>query len=96
MSALDIDPRIFEAHLNLGAIHQSRGELSEAIEEFKIALTIRPDYTDGHLRLARLYLGLDDHESALEQLRVATTVAPGHREIEAMIEEINARSSHGE
>lgn len=96
LSALDIDPRIFEAHLNLGAIHQSRGELSEAIEEFKMALTIRPDYTDGHLRLARLYLGLDDHESALEQLRVATTVAPGHREIEAMIEEINARSSHGE
>ena len=46
-SALNSDPDLPDAHLNLGVILFSRNDAAGALEEFKKAIAAKPDYDAG-------------------------------------------------
>lgn len=72
--ALELNPRLANAHTALGAIHGAAGRLDEAIDEFRRALQIDPNYPDtrGYLALAladsgRINEGIAMYREAIAQ-----------------------------
>jgi tetratricopeptide (TPR) repeat protein len=62
--ALQIDPRIGRAHLDLGILFADSGRNSEAIRELKEAARLIPDDANPHWRLARIYQSMGDKAQA--------------------------------
>ena len=54
-TAVRLNPRGKEAHLGMGAVHQTKKEYDLAIEEYKKALEIDPAYKNALLRLGQTY-----------------------------------------
>ena len=52
---LEINPNLYDVHLNLGIANKSLGKFSEAETNFKEAIRIKPDDPDSHFNLASLY-----------------------------------------
>ena len=53
--AVQIDPRLELAHLDLGILDADAGRQEEALQELKTAAELAPNDTDVHWRLGRLY-----------------------------------------
>jgi tetratricopeptide (TPR) repeat protein len=54
-SAVALDPRFAEAHLELGALYAEQANYTDAISEYRRAVVIRPDLAAAHYRLAQAY-----------------------------------------
>ena len=52
---LEINPNLYDVHLNLGIANKSLGKFSEAEANFKEAIRIKPNDPDSHFNLASLY-----------------------------------------
>ena len=52
---LEINPHLYDVHLNLGIAHKSLGKFSEAEKNFKEAIRIKPTNPNSHFNLASLY-----------------------------------------
>tara|TARA_B110000014_G_scaffold130205_1_gene89803 strand:+ start:100 stop:939 length:840 start_codon:yes stop_codon:yes gene_type:complete len=52
---LEINPNLYDVHLNLGIANKSLGKFSEAETNFKEAIRIKPDDPDSHFNLASLF-----------------------------------------
>ena len=52
---LEINPNLYDVHLNLGIANKSLGKFSEAETNFKEAIRIKPNDPDSHFNLASLY-----------------------------------------
>jgi tetratricopeptide (TPR) repeat protein/mono/diheme cytochrome c family protein len=70
------DPSDFESHYNLGAVLQSGGKVSEAIEQYQSALSIRPQDATANNALGAAFIAEGQPEHAVRYLRTAEQVRP--------------------
>jgi tetratricopeptide (TPR) repeat protein len=71
--ALRLEPRLAEAHFDLGLVRQSQQQPSEAISEFRLALQYDPALLQAHCALG---LSLGDPTEAEAEFRKALAVNP--------------------
>jgi tetratricopeptide (TPR) repeat protein len=71
--ALRLDPRLAEAHFDLGLVRQSQQQLVTAISEFRLALQYDPALLQAHCALGS---SLDDPAEAEAEFRKALAVNP--------------------
>ncbi|MGH9613841.1 MAG: tetratricopeptide repeat protein [Bryobacteraceae bacterium] len=69
-SALALDPKLYEAHQQLGMLYEEEGKLDEATAEYEAALTLRPDLATTQYRLAQVYLRTGQRAKADEHLKI--------------------------
>lgn len=63
-NALQIDPKIAEAHFLLGEIAEQKQDWRNAFGQYKAATDLKPDYHDAQVKLGRIYLlGGDDAQA---------------------------------
>jgi Tfp pilus assembly protein PilF len=53
--AVSLDPKLAEAHVQLGALYMARGEAARAIASYQMAVTSKPMLPEAHYRLALAY-----------------------------------------
>lgn len=62
--AIQLNPRIELAHLDLGIVYAGKGQKEEAIQELKKAVALAPADVNPHYRLARLYQSMGRNSEA--------------------------------
>ena len=78
--AIALDPKLAEAHLQLGNLYSDQSKYAEAIPEYERALQLNPDLADAHYRLGQAYVHTGDKEraqAAVSGLSAAPRGAPG-------------------
>lgn len=78
--ALDIDPKLYEAHVNTGTIYMVNKEIESARRAYESALVIKKDIPEALNNLGNLCLVQGKSEEALTWYRKATSAQPGFRE----------------
>ena len=68
--SISLDPRLADAHLQLGVLLQDQHRDQEAIPEFKAAIRFKPDDPDAHYRLAQAYVRTGDKERSQEEFQL--------------------------
>jgi Flp pilus assembly protein TadD len=76
--AIHTEPDDFSAslHSNLGAVYGNQGQLSDAIQQFKIAVELAPNDPQYHTYLATAYEGVGRINDARTELEAALALAP--------------------
>jgi tetratricopeptide (TPR) repeat protein len=77
-NSLDLDPKLAEAHLQLGNLYSDQSKYAEAIPEYVRALELNPDLADAHYRLGQAYVRTGQKNSAQEQLQVYQKIREQH------------------
>ncbi len=77
-NSLDLDPKLAEAHLQLGNLYSDQSKYAEAIPEYVRALELNRDLADAHYRLGQAYVRTGQKESAQEQLQVYQRIREQH------------------
>lgn len=75
--AIELDPRLIDAHLNLGNLHRARGELDAAIAAYRRVLEIAPNHAAAFNNLGNVYTQQNKKPEALECYRAAVRENPG-------------------
>ncbi len=79
LKAIDQDPKLGAANLQLGIIYSQRKDFPHAISAYQkaIAASTRPDETlaEAHYRLAQVYVQVNDKAKAQEQLELHSAIA---------------------
>ena len=78
--AVQIDPSIAKAHVDLGILYADRGRQNEAVKELKAAIKLSPNDQDPHWRLARLYQALGKQEDAKAEFEKTKTLHKAEQE----------------
>ncbi|MGO8817093.1 MAG: tetratricopeptide repeat protein [Terriglobia bacterium] len=68
--SISLDPRLADAHLQLGILLQDENRDQEAITEFKSAAEFKPSDPDPHYRLAQAYIRTGDKERGQQELQL--------------------------
>lgn len=55
-----------EAYSNLGNVYKERGQLSEALDNYRHAVRLKPDFIDGYINLAAALVAAGDMEQAVQ------------------------------
>jgi len=71
-----LDPKHPEVHNLLGSAYSALGRNTEAIEQFRLALTLRPDYENARLNLGRAMLKAGKVDEAIEDCSKVIAVFP--------------------
>jgi len=74
--AVRLDPKHPEVHNLLGSAYSALGRNTEAIEQFRLALTLRPDYENARLNLGRAMLKAGKVDEAIEDCSKVIAVFP--------------------
>jgi len=85
--AIYLAPYEDEPHLLLGQLYQRAGRLTEAIDEFKVALWCR-ETVAGRLALAAALFESGDRAGARQEVSRALVLAPGSAEAQALMRRI--------
>ena len=73
--AIAADPKLYEAHFQLGVLYQDEMRYADAITQFNQTLELRPDYNRAHYHLVLLYgrthqkALADQHLAVLKQIK---------------------------
>ncbi len=90
--ALEYDPYLVPALINLANIHYSRGELVEAQALYERAIGLEPDFFEAHFNLGNIYHDLARYPEALscyrEALRLNGAYADAHFYLAVTLEKI--------
>jgi Flp pilus assembly protein TadD len=78
--AVQIDPNIAKAHVDLGILYADRGRQEDAVKEFKTAIKLAPNYQDPHWRLARLYQAMGKPDEARAEFEKTKTLHAAEQE----------------
>ncbi len=78
--ALRVTQRNFIAHNNLGSLLLERGELAEAIENFRQALLAEPLHPDVHYNLGNALARIGQYREAAEHYRETLRIHPDYPE----------------
>ncbi|MDD3532175.1 MAG: tetratricopeptide repeat protein [Candidatus Shapirobacteria bacterium] len=76
LAAAKTSPNSPQNHNNLGDLWARRGDLDQAIEEFKMAIVLNPGYGDAYHNLANVYQQRGDWQKALENYQQAIEINP--------------------
>lgn len=61
---------------NLGNVFKERGQLQEALENYKHAVRLKPDFIDGYINLAAALVAARDMEQAVQAYVTALQYNP--------------------
>ena len=76
---LDIDPLFYEAHFNLGIIHEREEKVKKAIKSFREAVKISPDLAKGYFHLGVLHLVLKHKKDAIFNFNKVIEISPNSK-----------------
>jgi len=76
--AIELDPGLAEAHLQLGNLYSDQHKYSDAIQRYEKALQENSDLADAHYRLGQAYVHTGQKERAQEQLEVYQKLRTQH------------------
>ena len=65
-----------EAYSNLGNVYKERGQLQEALENYRHAVRLKPDFIDGYINLAAALVAAGDMEQAVQAYVTALQYNP--------------------
>ncbi len=65
-----------EPHYNIGLIHLKQGDLAQAAEAFKRAITVNPEWSDPYTGLGEVHLKQGDFEEAARTYKEAIRLSP--------------------
>jgi tetratricopeptide (TPR) repeat protein len=68
--AVTLDPKLAEAHLQLGTLYSDQSQYAEAIPEYAKALENNPDLADARYRLGQAYVHTGEKAKAQEQFQI--------------------------
>jgi len=74
--AIKQNPMLAEAYSNLGNVYKERGELQEALENYRHAVRLKPDFIDGYINLAAALVAAGDMEQAVQAYVTALQYNP--------------------
>jgi tetratricopeptide (TPR) repeat protein len=69
--ALELNPALLDAHINLGLVLKEQGQLDQALAETLKAIELKPDHADAHINLG----GILQEQGKLDQALAATLKA---------------------
>ena len=64
--AIKQNPGLAEAYSNLGNVFKERGQLQEALDNYRHAVRLKPDFIDGYINLAAALVAAGDMEGAVQ------------------------------
>jgi tetratricopeptide (TPR) repeat protein len=76
--SLALDPKLAEAHLQLGNLYSDQTKYAEAIPEYAHALELNADLADAHYRLGQAYVRTGEKDRAQEQFQVYQRLREQH------------------
>ncbi|XP_041674326.1 UDP-N-acetylglucosamine--peptide N-acetylglucosaminyltransferase 110 kDa subunit isoform X4 [Drosophila eugracilis] len=74
--AIKQNPLLAEAYSNLGNVYKERGQLQEALDNYRRAVRLKPDFIDGYINLAAALVAARDMESAVQAYITALQYNP--------------------
>jgi len=77
-SAIELDPKLAESHLQLGNLYSDQSKYAEAIPEYVRALELEPDLGDAHYRLGQAYVRTGQKGPAQEQIEIYQKLREKH------------------
>ncbi len=87
--AIRLDPGLAKAHNNLGIAHLAKGQLDEAVREYREAIRLVPGDADAHNNLGNAYKARGQANEAVreyrEAIRLAHGLAEAHRNLGAIL-----------
>lgn len=78
--ATDVLPSSFDAHYNLGIMHQKYRNSAEALEAFRTAVDRNPRSLDAHYRLAATAAETGNFEAAIKHLEIVVAKDPQYQQ----------------
>jgi tetratricopeptide (TPR) repeat protein len=76
--AVALDPKLADAHLQLGNLDSDQKKYAEAIPEYKRALELNAELADAHYRLGQAYVRTGEKERAQEEFDVYQKLRAQH------------------
>src|SRR5207245_7381077 len=76
--SLALDPKLAEAHLQLGNLHSDQSKYVEDIPESLRALELNSCLADAHYRLGQAYVRIGEKDRAQEQFQVYQKIREQH------------------
>lgn len=70
---------LFLSSSNLGNVYKERGQLQEALENYRHAVRLKPDFIDGYINLAAALVAAGDMEQAVQAYVTALQYNPVSR-----------------
>jgi protein O-GlcNAc transferase len=64
--AISLEFLLFVAYSNLGNVFKERGQLAEALDNYRHAVRLKPDFIDGYINLAAALVAAGDMEGAVQ------------------------------
>jgi tetratricopeptide (TPR) repeat protein len=77
-TAITLDPKLPEAHLQLGNLYSDQNKYAEAVPEYEKSLQLSPDLADAHYRLGQAYVRTGDKERAQQHLQIYQQLRAEH------------------
>ena len=74
--AIKYNPCLAEAYSNLGNVKKEQGQLQEALQDYRHAVSLKPDFTDGYINLAAALVAAGDLEQAVQSYVAVLQVKP--------------------
>lgn len=74
--AIKNNPLLAEAYSNLGNVFKERGQLQEALDNYRHAVRLKPDFIDGYINLAAALVAAGDMEQAVQAYVTALQYNP--------------------
>ena len=76
--SISLDPKLAEAHLQLGNLYSDYGNFAGSIPEYQRALELNSDLADAHYRLGQAYVRTGDKTHAQQQLEIYQRLREQH------------------
>ena len=73
-----LDPKLPDAHLQLGNLYAEEKKFPDSIPEYLRALELNADLADAHYRLGQAYVRMGDKDRAQEQLQLYQKIREQH------------------
>ncbi len=71
LSAVELNPELYQAHHALGLVYHRLGRQEEAISHYEIALRLDPSFSSGHNNFGVVLLTVGRYDEAIEHFKLA-------------------------